>query len=116
MWSMAALAAEAAEDRPRASMIAAPRLPKVGMKVSAFHAASLIFSFSDSPLAVATRQSGYLVGLWLPPTTSFLMSPTATSALAARWLSARSGSRGSIDRKSVAQGTGVSERVDSGGV
>jgi hypothetical protein len=31
MWSMAALAADAADDRPRASMIAAPRLPTVGM-------------------------------------------------------------------------------------
>ena len=30
---MAALAAEAAEDAPRASMIAAPRLATVGMKV-----------------------------------------------------------------------------------
>jgi hypothetical protein len=30
MWSMAALAAEAADDRPRASMIAAPRLPTSG--------------------------------------------------------------------------------------
>jgi hypothetical protein len=35
MWSMAALAAEAADDRPRASMMAAPRLPTVGRKVSA---------------------------------------------------------------------------------
>jgi hypothetical protein len=34
MWSMAALAAEAADDRPRASMMAAPRLPTVGRKVS----------------------------------------------------------------------------------
>ena len=33
-WSMAALAADAAEDAPRASMIAAPRLATVGMNVS----------------------------------------------------------------------------------
>ena len=32
MWSMAALAADAAEDAPRASMIAAPRFCTVGMK------------------------------------------------------------------------------------
>jgi hypothetical protein len=38
MWSMAALAAEAADDRPRASMIAAPRLPTVGRKTSLFQA------------------------------------------------------------------------------
>jgi hypothetical protein len=31
MWSMAALAAEAAEEAPRASMMAAPRLPTFGM-------------------------------------------------------------------------------------
>jgi len=36
MWSIAAFAAEAAEDRPRAAMIAAPRLPTVGRKVSLF--------------------------------------------------------------------------------
>ena len=32
-WSIAALAADAADDAPRASMIAAPRLATVGMKV-----------------------------------------------------------------------------------
>ena len=32
-----ALAAEAAEETPRAAMIAAPRLPTVGRKVPAFH-------------------------------------------------------------------------------
>ncbi len=31
MWSIAALAADAAEDAPRASMISAPRLPTRGM-------------------------------------------------------------------------------------
>ena len=40
-WSMAALAAEAAEDAPRASMIAAPRLPTVGMKSSSSQDSSL---------------------------------------------------------------------------
>ena len=30
MWSMAALAADAAEEAPRASMMAAPRLPTLG--------------------------------------------------------------------------------------
>ena len=38
MWSIAAFAAEAAEDKPRASIIAAPRLPTVGMNVSRVHA------------------------------------------------------------------------------
>jgi hypothetical protein len=31
MWPIAALAAEAADDAPRAAMIAAPRLPTVGI-------------------------------------------------------------------------------------
>ena len=52
---MAALAADAADDRPRASMIAAPRLPTCGMKSFAFQSASLIVSFSDFPFAVAKR-------------------------------------------------------------
>ena len=55
MWSMAALAAEAAEDRPRASMMAAPRLPTVGRKTSRFQAWSLIMSFTEAPSMVAKR-------------------------------------------------------------
>ena len=51
MWSIAALAADAADDRPRASMIAAPRLPTVGRKVSAFQTWSLIKSFTALPPA-----------------------------------------------------------------
>ena len=39
---MAALAAEAAEESPRASMIAAPRFCTVGMNVLSIHAWSLI--------------------------------------------------------------------------
>ena len=34
MWSTAALAADAADEAPRASMIAAPRLATVGMNVA----------------------------------------------------------------------------------
>jgi hypothetical protein len=52
---MAAFAADAADDRPRASMMAAPRLPTVGMNVFAFHSASLMASFNDLPFAVAKR-------------------------------------------------------------
>jgi hypothetical protein len=37
---MAAFAADAADDRPRASMMAAPRLPTFGMKVSRFQLSS----------------------------------------------------------------------------
>ncbi len=48
-WSMAALAAEAADDRPRASMMAAPRLPTVGRNTSLFQAWSLISALTLSP-------------------------------------------------------------------
>ena len=37
-WSMAALAADAADDDPRASMIAAPRCCTVGMNSFSIHA------------------------------------------------------------------------------
>jgi hypothetical protein len=43
---MAALAALAAEERPRASMMAAPRFCTVGMKVLSSHCWSLIWGQS----------------------------------------------------------------------
>ena len=55
MWSIAALAAEAADDRPRASMMAAPRLPTVGRKTSLFQTWSLIMSLTLAPSMVAKR-------------------------------------------------------------
>ena len=48
-------AADAADDAPRASMIAAPRLPTCGMNAFAFQSASLILSLSDAPPTVANR-------------------------------------------------------------
>ena len=55
MWSIAALAAEAAEDTPRAAMMAAPRLPTVGKKVLAFQSWSLIMSLTLCPATLANR-------------------------------------------------------------
>ena len=55
MWSIAALAADAADETPRAAMIAAPRLPTVGRKTSSFQAWSLIMSLTDAPSMVAKR-------------------------------------------------------------
>ena len=55
MWSMAALAADAADDRPRASMMAAPRLPTVGRNTLAFQSWSLIMSLTALPPTVAKR-------------------------------------------------------------
>ena len=47
--------AEAAEERPRASMIAAPRLPTVGKKTSRFQVSSLIMALTAWPSMVAKR-------------------------------------------------------------
>ena len=55
LWPSAALAAEAADDRPRASMIAAPRLPTVGRNTSLFQTSSLIIAFTFWPAIVAKR-------------------------------------------------------------
>jgi hypothetical protein len=53
MWSIAALAAEAALEAPRASMIAAPRLPTFGRKLSSIHAWSSRTFAACSPLTSA---------------------------------------------------------------
>jgi hypothetical protein len=97
MWSIAALAAEAALDRPRASMIAAPRLPTCGMNVLAFQSASLIQSLSDAAAdrgEAVVRVHGRASGCPTPP--CFSMSATATPALLASCDSARLWSRRSI--------------------
>jgi hypothetical protein len=52
---MAALAAEAADDMPRASMIAAPRLPTVGRNTLRFQSSSLMIVLSAWPPTVAKR-------------------------------------------------------------
>src|SRR4249920_725270 len=76
-WSIAALAALAAEDRPRASMMAAPRFCTVGMKVDSSQAWSLIAGQTFLPSASAWKMSGYWVAEWLPQMVIFLMLLTA---------------------------------------
>src|SRR5690625_6514413 len=88
MWSIAALAAEAAEESPRASMIAAPRLATVGMKVSASQAWSSR-SRAGLPSMVAWVMSGYGVAEGLSHTGTFLMLSTGESVFVASGLSAR---------------------------
>src|SRR3954447_12088691 len=75
-WSMAALAAEAADEAPRASMIAAPRLVTVGVKPSAIHSSSFTPSAAFLPATVAWKMSGYWVAEWLPQIVRRLMSAT----------------------------------------
>src|SRR5688572_22852140 len=65
MWSMAADAAEAADDAPRALMIAAPRCCTVGMKVSSYHLRSTS-ECAGLPSTVQKLMSGYWVEEWLP--------------------------------------------------
>src|SRR6185503_6334474 len=71
MWSTAALAALAAEDRPRASMMAAPRFCTVGMKLVSSQAWSLIMGQTFLPSHSAWKMSGYWVAEWLPQTVTF---------------------------------------------
>src|SRR3954466_15981879 len=65
MWSMAADAAEAADDAPRALMIAAPRCCTVGMKLSSYHLRSTS-ECAALPSTVQKLRSGYCVDEWLP--------------------------------------------------
>ncbi len=88
MWSTAALAADAADDAPRASMIAAPRLATVGMKVFSIHSSSTC-SATGLPPNCARNRSGYWVAEWLPHTTMLVMSSTETPSFLAAIDSAR---------------------------
>ena len=78
---MAALAAEAADEAPRASMIAAPRLATVGMKSLSSQAWSSTSSAAFWPLTSAWKRSGYWVAEWLPQIVIFVMSVTVHAGL-----------------------------------
>src|ERR1700754_2754803 len=80
-WSIAALAAEAADDAPRASMIAAPRLPTLGRYSFSYQAMSSTASTAGLPLTVALNRSGNIVGEWLPQMTRFSMSVSGMASL-----------------------------------
>jgi hypothetical protein len=69
------LAADAADDAPRASMISAPRLPTRGMYSSAYQVSSTC-SMAGRPFALALNRSGNIVGEWLPQTHRSWMSST----------------------------------------
>ena len=66
MWSIAAFAAEAALDDPRASITSAPRFATRGMYSSAIQASSSTVTQAESPSTLALTRSGYWVGEWLP--------------------------------------------------
>ena len=93
MCSMVAFAAEAADDEPRAAMMAAPRLATVGMKSFSSHSWSPTASAAFLPATSALNRSGYCVAEWLPQIVIFLMSVTGTSSFAASCEMARLWSR-----------------------
>src|SRR4051812_16491322 len=91
--SIVADAAEAAEEEPRASMIAAPRLATVGMKSSSIQDWSPTTSAALRPPISAWKTSGYCVAEWLPQIVIFLMSETEAPVFAASCEIARLWSR-----------------------
>src|SRR5688572_18093239 len=92
-WSIAALAALAAEERPRASMIAAPRFCTVGMKVCSSQAWSLIIGQTFLPSASAWNRSGYWVAEWFPHTVTLRIEVTGLEIFCAICETARLWSR-----------------------
>src|SRR3954449_11952180 len=93
MWSTAALAAEAADEAPRASMIAAPRLATVGMNVPSTQAWSPTASYALRPPTSQWNRSGYCVVEWLPQIVILRTSVTGAPSFWAIWLMARLWSR-----------------------
>src|SRR5690606_38246407 len=92
-WSTAALAADAADDEPRAWMTAAPRCWTVGMNSPSSHAWSPIVAATLVPPTSAWKASGYWVAEWLPQMVMRVTSATGTPSLAATWALARLWSR-----------------------
>src|SRR2546429_4940980 len=101
-------AADAADEEPRASMIAAPRFATVGMKSFSIHAWSLTTSAAFFPPTSAWKMSGYWVAEWLPQIVIFLMSVTAAPVFLASCEIARLWSRrGGAPEPPVAVSGGV---------
>src|SRR5437868_10754854 len=82
-WSMAPLAADSADDRPRALMIAAPRFWHCGTNVSSSHLRSVTTSVAGLPLTLALVKSGYCVLLWLPQIVMHVTAAFGTPAFCA---------------------------------
>ena len=75
MWSIAADAAEAADEAPLRSIISAPRFYTRGVNSLIFHSSSTKLS-AGFPEIVQLRISGYIVGEWLPQIHNFSISVT----------------------------------------
>src|SRR2546423_9072884 len=90
---MAAFAALAAEDNPRASMIAAPRFWIVGMKVFSSQSMSLIIGQAFLPPHSAWNTSGYWVAEWFPQMVTLRIELKGLPIFCASWATARLWSR-----------------------
>src|SRR5215216_6634140 len=110
---MVAEAAEAADDEPRASMIAAPRLATVGMKLFSIQSWSPTTSAALRPRTSAWNRSGYCVAEWLPQIVMWEMSVTGAPVLAASWEMARLWSRRVSAEKRSAGMSGAFDRAIS---
>src|SRR5580765_3492130 len=109
-WSIAALAAEAADEAPRTSMISAPRLATRGMNSSASHAVST-WSATGLPAASAWKTSGYWDAEWLPQIVTRRISPTGVASLSDSWATARLWSRRVIAVNRSAGTSGAADRA-----
>src|SRR5437763_11014626 len=88
-WSMAPLAADSADDRPRALMIAAPRFWHCGTNVVSSHSRSVIDCVAGLPLILALVKSGYWVFEWLPQMVTHVTAAFGTPAFLAKAAAAR---------------------------
>src|SRR5690606_9290337 len=84
-----ALAAEAADEAPRAFIIAAPRFCTVSRKLVFSQVSSEITWGMGLPPIVLFAKSGNIVGEWLPQIASFLTSVTGLPLRSASWVTAR---------------------------
>src|ERR1035437_1848308 len=91
--STVADAADAADDEPRAAMMAAPRFWTVGMKSASSQAWSLTSCAAFWPLTSVWKMSGYCVAEWFPQIVIRRTSLTLTPVLAASCARARLWSR-----------------------
>src|SRR5256886_15979845 len=91
--SMTALAADAAEDAPRASITAAPRFWIVSTNLPLSHPWSEMTSNTGRPAIRALAASGYCVVEWFPQTPMFVTAATGTLAFFAICVRARFSSR-----------------------
>ena len=108
---MAAAAAEAAEDEPRASMMAAPRFCTVVMKSPRSQSSSPMTPAAGFPPMRALAKSGNWVAEWLPQMATFVTSATGTPAFAASCALARFSSRRVMANQRSAGTSGAFERA-----